>query len=47
MSMSLFLAYKNPERDFLNQYQPFFLLDKFQRDFIVEKSLQTEIQRQD
>lgn len=47
MSFSLFLAYKNPERDFLNQYQPFFLLDKFQRDFIIEKSLQTEIQRQD
>lgn len=47
MSLSLFLAHKNPERDFLNQYQPFFLLDKFERDFIVKKSLQTEIQRQD
>ncbi|MGE8548900.1 EpsG family protein [Alcaligenes sp. WGS1538] len=47
MSVSIFLAYKNPERDFLNQYQPFFAMDKYQRDFIIEKSLQTEIQRED
>lgn len=47
MSISLFFAHKNPERDFLNQYQPFFLLDKFQRDFIIKRSLQTEIHRPD
>ena len=46
MCTSLYLSSQNSERDFLNQYQPFFSLDQFQRDLIIEKSLQTEIHRE-
>lgn len=47
MAVSMFLAYQNSERDFLNQYQPYFILNKFERELIIDRSLQTEIQRDD
>lgn len=43
MYMVLFFSYKNPERDFLNQYQFSPMVDGFQRDLIIRKSLQNEL----
>lgn len=47
MCVALFLSYKNPQRDFLNQYQVAPLLDKFQRDLKIDKSLRDEIWKYD
>ncbi|MFA7438319.1 EpsG family protein [Castellaniella sp.] len=39
LAILMLLAYRNPERDPLNQYEPFFVYDRAQRDLIMERSI--------
>jgi len=43
LAASLYLSSQNQDRDFLNQYRPVFLTDKYKRDWIINRSIQTEI----